>query len=102
MAAVWSQLWPQAISVVVSEPDARKGERLVLMTQEPKATREALQRHARSRGATEIMVPAEVLAAAAIPLLGSGKPDYVAATEKVRARIKPAAEATEDDAVEAA
>jgi acyl-[acyl-carrier-protein]-phospholipid O-acyltransferase/long-chain-fatty-acid--[acyl-carrier-protein] ligase len=100
--ALAAELWPQAISVVVSEPDARKGERLVLMTQEPKATREAFQRHARSRGATDLMVPAEVMAGAAIPLLGSGKPDYVAASEKARARVKPGSETAEDNAVEAA
>ncbi|HRD76809.1 MAG TPA: acyl-[ACP]--phospholipid O-acyltransferase [Hyphomicrobiaceae bacterium] len=102
--ALAAEVWPQAISVVVAEPDARKGERLVLMTQEAKATREAFQRHARARGATELMVPAEIMAGAAIPLLGSGKPDYVAAAEKARSRVRPAApaEAEADDTADAA
>lgn len=76
--ALASELWPQATSVVVALADARKGERLVLMTTERDATREAFGRHARANGASDLMVPADLLVVAGVPLLGSGKPDYVA------------------------
>ena len=66
--------------MVVSLPDARKGERLVLMTTDAALKRDALLRHARARGAAELMVPADILLVDSLPLLGSGKPDYVAAT----------------------
>jgi acyl-[acyl-carrier-protein]-phospholipid O-acyltransferase / long-chain-fatty-acid--[acyl-carrier-protein] ligase len=37
-------LWPQAMSVAVSIPDARKGERIVLLTTQKDAERSARQR----------------------------------------------------------
>jgi len=76
-----SELWPGAPLVVVALPDARKGERLVLMTSESKASREAIMRHAKARGASDLMVPSAVLIVPQLPLLGSGKPDYGAATK---------------------
>jgi acyl-[acyl-carrier-protein]-phospholipid O-acyltransferase/long-chain-fatty-acid--[acyl-carrier-protein] ligase len=84
--AMAAELWPTVVSIVVAVPDARKGERLVLMTSAPTATREAFSRHARSKGASELSVPAEIMLLDRVPLLGSGKPDYVTATEMVKAR----------------
>jgi acyl-[acyl-carrier-protein]-phospholipid O-acyltransferase/long-chain-fatty-acid--[acyl-carrier-protein] ligase len=77
--ALATELWPTMTSVVVALPDARKGERLVLMTTDASASREALARFARQKGASELMVPADILVVPSVPLLGSGKPDYVAA-----------------------
>jgi acyl-[acyl-carrier-protein]-phospholipid O-acyltransferase/long-chain-fatty-acid--[acyl-carrier-protein] ligase len=72
-------LWPSAQSVVVTIPDPKKGERLVLITTERDANREALQKQAKAAGATELSVPTHILVVDAIPVLGSGKTDYVAA-----------------------
>jgi acyl-[acyl-carrier-protein]-phospholipid O-acyltransferase / long-chain-fatty-acid--[acyl-carrier-protein] ligase len=49
------------------------------MTTDDKVTREQFLRYARGKGAPELIVPAEVLLVDRMPLLGSGKPDYVAA-----------------------
>ena len=88
--AMSAEIWPSLITVVVSVPDARKGERLVLMTTDATCTRDVFAKHAKSKGAPELMVPADVLVVGSIPLLGSGKPDYVAALalakEKIAAR----------------
>ena len=88
--ALSAELWPSLITVVVSVPDARKGERLVLMTTDANCTRDAFARHAKAKGIPEIMVPSDVLVVGSIPLLGSGKPDFVAALalakEKIAAR----------------
>jgi acyl-[acyl-carrier-protein]-phospholipid O-acyltransferase/long-chain-fatty-acid--[acyl-carrier-protein] ligase len=77
--ALSAELWPAAITIVVSVPDARKGEKLVLLTTDAAHTRDAFAKHARARGSSELSMPAEVLVVDRIPLLGSGKPDYVAA-----------------------
>ncbi len=74
--ALASDLWPGASVAVGAVADPRKGERLVLVTDAPHAERGALQAHARANGASELMVPAEVIVAE-VPLLGSGKVDYV-------------------------
>jgi acyl-[acyl-carrier-protein]-phospholipid O-acyltransferase / long-chain-fatty-acid--[acyl-carrier-protein] ligase len=91
--AAAAELWSAAISVVVSVPDPRKGERLVLLTANDKATRADFQAFAKRKGINELSVPAEVMVAP-VPLLGSGKPDYVTATKVVREKLglnKPAA-----------
>jgi acyl-[acyl-carrier-protein]-phospholipid O-acyltransferase/long-chain-fatty-acid--[acyl-carrier-protein] ligase len=85
--AMASELWPDLSTIVVAAPDQRKGERLVLMTSAPVPSREAFLRHARAKGASELAVPAEVMVVDAIPLLGSGKPDDVAAAALARQRL---------------
>lgn len=78
--ALATDLWPNAAHAVVAVPDGRKGEALVLLTTHPDATTGALLAHARARGAAEIAVPRIVRAVEALPLLGTGKIDYAAAT----------------------
>ncbi len=73
-------LWPQAMSVAVSLPDARKGERIVLLTTQRDASRDAMQKQAKTVGASELSVPADIRVVDKVPLLGSGKTDYVGAT----------------------
>jgi acyl-[acyl-carrier-protein]-phospholipid O-acyltransferase/long-chain-fatty-acid--[acyl-carrier-protein] ligase len=71
------ELWPNALSAVVAMPDPRKGERLILVTQQKDATRSQFQVFARDRGASELMMPSEVMILDKMPLLGSGKVDMV-------------------------
>ena len=85
--ALAAELWPNLITLVVALPDARKGERLALLTTDPKCTREAFFQFARRKGATELMIPADILVVSKIPLLGSGKPDYVASLELAKKAI---------------
>jgi acyl-[acyl-carrier-protein]-phospholipid O-acyltransferase/long-chain-fatty-acid--[acyl-carrier-protein] ligase len=87
--AMASAIWPQAMSVAVSIPDLRKGERVVLLTTQADAAREALQRHAKSVGASELSVPADIRVVDKVPLLGSGKTDYVGATQLARELADP-------------
>jgi len=97
--AMASTLWPQAISVAVSLPDARKGERIVLLTTQKDADRGAMQRQAKATGASELAVPASVQVVDKVPLLGSGKTDYVAATALARdIAAAPAQEPSAQDA----
>jgi acyl-[acyl-carrier-protein]-phospholipid O-acyltransferase/long-chain-fatty-acid--[acyl-carrier-protein] ligase len=93
MEALAAEAMPDAPLLAVAVPDQRKGERVVLLTSEASATRELILRHARARGAPELMVPSEIILVASLPLLGSGKPDFMAATALARARsggAKPA------------
>ncbi|HVZ07458.1 acyl-[ACP]--phospholipid O-acyltransferase [Rhodopila sp.] len=76
--ALAHSVWPDAAQAVVALPDARKGERLVLVTTQPDAAPRAMLAKARASGIAEIMVAREVLVVAKLPLLGSGKTDYPA------------------------
>lgn len=71
-----AELWPEVLSVAAAVPDARKGERIILFTEQPHADRTSFLAFARSRGATELMVPAEVRVIEAVPVLGAGKVDF--------------------------
>jgi acyl-[acyl-carrier-protein]-phospholipid O-acyltransferase / long-chain-fatty-acid--[acyl-carrier-protein] ligase len=70
-------LWPDADHAVVTRPDPKKGEQLVLFTTAPAATAAALQAWARANGIAELAVPKEVRVVDALPVLGTGKLDYV-------------------------
>jgi acyl-[acyl-carrier-protein]-phospholipid O-acyltransferase/long-chain-fatty-acid--[acyl-carrier-protein] ligase len=79
-----AELWPSYNSAVVAMPDARKGERLVLVTDKHSATRADFQAYARSKHASELMFPSEVVVLDKLPLLGSGKPDLQTIQKLVR------------------
>ena len=79
-------------SAVVAVPDARKGERLILVTQQKGATRSEFQMLARARHASELMLPSEVWVLDKLPLLGSGKVDVVALARLVHERLLAAHE----------
>jgi acyl-[acyl-carrier-protein]-phospholipid O-acyltransferase/long-chain-fatty-acid--[acyl-carrier-protein] ligase len=51
---------PRALSVAVSIPDQREGELIVLLTTQKDAKRTALQRQAKTVGASELAVPATI------------------------------------------
>jgi acyl-[acyl-carrier-protein]-phospholipid O-acyltransferase/long-chain-fatty-acid--[acyl-carrier-protein] ligase len=84
--ALAAELSPATLSVVVAVPDLRKGERLILVTPDKNLTRQKFQQYAGAKGATELMVPADVITAT-VPVLGSGKADYVAATALVKEKL---------------
>ena len=72
-------LWPEDRHAVVSAPDKRKGERIVLVTTADEAEATVLRRFGKQSGAADIMVPDDIVKVTEIPVLGSGKTDYVAA-----------------------
>jgi len=76
-----AELWPEALSAAASVPDLRKGERLILFTQHPDAKRSNFQAFAKSKGASDLMIPSDILVLEKIPVLGTGKVDCVAVTE---------------------
>jgi acyl-[acyl-carrier-protein]-phospholipid O-acyltransferase/long-chain-fatty-acid--[acyl-carrier-protein] ligase len=71
-------VWPDSRHAVIAMPDAKKGERLVLVTDQRDAAAEPLVAHAQSIGAPELAVPKKIIKVPEIPVLGTGKTDYVA------------------------
>ncbi|MGN7612914.1 acyl-[ACP]--phospholipid O-acyltransferase [Magnetococcales bacterium HHB-1] len=81
------RVWPDAMHAAVNVPDPSRGEKVILITTARKATRTQLLQDASKMGIAEIMVPKQVLVVDKMPVLGTGKIDYHAATDLV---LKPA------------
>jgi acyl-[acyl-carrier-protein]-phospholipid O-acyltransferase/long-chain-fatty-acid--[acyl-carrier-protein] ligase len=92
--ALVQAVWPDAVHAVIALPDARKGEKLLLVTTQRGAEPKSLLAAARQQGFAEIQMPREVLAVEKLPLLGSGKVDYPA-VQKITEHGLPRAEAAE-------
>jgi len=71
-------VWPDGRHAVISLPDKKKGEKLILITDRPDADVAPLVAHAQTIGAPELSVPRKILKVTEVPVLGSGKTDYVA------------------------
>ena len=80
-----ARVWPSAMHAVVSIPDPKRGEQLVLVTDQADATRSKLAGAARDAQLPEIFVPRSVVRVAKIPILGTGKVDYVGALQLAQA-----------------
>jgi acyl-[acyl-carrier-protein]-phospholipid O-acyltransferase/long-chain-fatty-acid--[acyl-carrier-protein] ligase len=71
-----SEVWPDVPLAAISIPDARKGERVLLLIEGVECVRADLIKAAKARGISEILLPAEVAHVAKIPMLASGKTNY--------------------------
>lgn len=70
-------LWPNKMHAVVNIPDEKKGEQLVLFTTKPTAERGSLLADFKEKGLSELAVPKTIRVVEEIPLMGTGKVDYV-------------------------
>ncbi len=72
-----AHVWPNNLHAAVALPDSRKGERIILFTDLEGAAAEELQAWCKANGASELAVPKRICTIESIPVLGSGKTDYV-------------------------
>ncbi len=74
-----SKVWPDALHAAIAIPDERKGEQIILLTEIENPQRGDLVSQARQDGIGEINVPKQINHIKKMPVLGTGKIDYVAA-----------------------
>jgi acyl-[acyl-carrier-protein]-phospholipid O-acyltransferase/long-chain-fatty-acid--[acyl-carrier-protein] ligase len=72
-------IWEKAQHAVVSLPDAKKGEQIILITTQKDATLHELAK--KSEGVAAINLPKKILVIEKIPVMATGKTDYVALTK---------------------
>lgn len=73
-----SAVWPDNLHAAAILPDPRKGEQIVLVTDKKEAPRGLLLAWAQSHGVPEIAVPKKIVEVESVPVLGTGKIDYLA------------------------
>ena len=72
-----SAVWPENCHAAVAIPDGRKGEQIILFTDTVDANRDDLASWTRSHGVPELSVPKRIVMLPILPVMGSGKTDYV-------------------------
>ena len=77
-------VWPDCNHAAISLPDERKGEKIILLSEQEGADRKAFQEKARELGYGELYIPREVVHMREIPVLGTGKTDYVSLMDKLQ------------------
>jgi acyl-[acyl-carrier-protein]-phospholipid O-acyltransferase/long-chain-fatty-acid--[acyl-carrier-protein] ligase len=80
-------LWPDNHHAAVALPCPPKGEQIILVTDFADARRMDLLAWAQNHGVSELAVPRKILVIAAIPVLGTGKTDYVAVGKMAQAEL---------------
>jgi acyl-[acyl-carrier-protein]-phospholipid O-acyltransferase/long-chain-fatty-acid--[acyl-carrier-protein] ligase len=89
--SIASALWPDHSHAAIAVPDGRKGEQIVLVTTNKDANRHDLVGWAHNHGVADIAVPRRIMAVEDIPVLGTGKTDYVQVEKTVKAAAVTAA-----------
>jgi acyl-[acyl-carrier-protein]-phospholipid O-acyltransferase/long-chain-fatty-acid--[acyl-carrier-protein] ligase len=82
-----SALWPEQNHVAIAVADPKKGEQIVLLTEKPDAARAELLDWCQAQGVAELSVPRKIIPIEAVPLLGTGKTDYVTAQKLAEAKL---------------
>ncbi|MFA6052778.1 MAG: AMP-binding protein [Methylobacter sp.] len=77
--------WPDTHHAAISLPDARKGEQVVLVTTQKDASVADLA--TASPGVAHISLPKKILIVDAIPVMATGKTNYLAVTELAASKI---------------
>jgi len=74
-------VWPDEMHAAAIAPDARRGEQIILVTEYDAPNRQDLLRWAQTHGVPEIAVPKRFVSVESLPVLGTGKLDYVSITQ---------------------
>ena len=85
-----STLWPDYMHAAAIAPDPKRGEQIILVSDHPNPKRRELLAWAQTHGVPEIAVPKKIVSAKSLPVLGTGKMDYVGVTKIARDSV-PAA-----------
>ncbi len=75
--------WPEVPHAAISVPDAKKGEAIILVTEQRDCERRDMVATARDLGVAELAIPRTIISTGTVPVLGTGKTDYRAVAELV-------------------
>lgn len=70
------KLYPNTIQGIISQPDEKKGEQMIFVTANNKASLSEIKNYFKQQGFSELWLPKQVICVAKPPVLGTGKFDY--------------------------
>jgi len=76
-------VWKDYVHAIMAKPDEKKGEQLVLVTEYAEHSISELRAKAKEAGFSELFLPKDIVYMRKIPMLGSGKVDYVGLNEEL-------------------
>jgi len=94
-----SAVWPDNLHAAAILPDPRKGEQIILVTDRQDAPRNLLLAWAQSHGVPEIAVPKKIVTVDEVPVLGSGKIDYMTINSLAKQALEKQAAQTAFDKI---
>jgi acyl-[acyl-carrier-protein]-phospholipid O-acyltransferase/long-chain-fatty-acid--[acyl-carrier-protein] ligase len=78
---------PKSAHAIIAIPDSKKGEQLILITTNQTLKRTDIATYFKRNQITELSIPKEVIPTKNLPLLGTGKIDYVMVKELVTKKL---------------
>ena len=96
-----SAVWPNHAHAAAITPNKRKGEQIILVTENKDANRDELIRWAQTHGVAEIAMPKKIVHVDEMPMLGSGKVNYGAVTALAKEHLGLTSAPREDDGTNA-
>jgi acyl-[acyl-carrier-protein]-phospholipid O-acyltransferase/long-chain-fatty-acid--[acyl-carrier-protein] ligase len=75
------KVWPGYCHLAVQIPDDKKGEQIVVITNYKEASRNNLVSYVKENGLSDLSIPKNILFLDKIPVLGTGKTDYISLRE---------------------
>jgi len=76
LAGAFPQYGLRFAAAIVTKPDEDKGERLIVVSNEPKLTLEEVRAAIKAKGLSNLAVPREIKTVREIPKLGTGKTNH--------------------------
>jgi acyl-[acyl-carrier-protein]-phospholipid O-acyltransferase / long-chain-fatty-acid--[acyl-carrier-protein] ligase len=81
------ELYPDHTHAVVAAPDKKKGEQLVMFTTLLNPDRKEIASGLKKLGVADLMIPKNIFNVEELPVLGSGKTDYVSLNRMAREKV---------------
>ncbi|MDR0952630.1 MAG: hypothetical protein LBM71_00315, partial [Elusimicrobiota bacterium] len=72
-----AKIWPDYLSAVVAIADDKRGEQILMYTSNPVADLKTVQEGLRAQGYSELWAPKKLVILEELPVMGTGKVDYV-------------------------
>jgi acyl-[acyl-carrier-protein]-phospholipid O-acyltransferase/long-chain-fatty-acid--[acyl-carrier-protein] ligase len=84
---VAASIWPELLHAAVSQKSPKKGEQIILFSEAPNADKKSFVRKIHELNYSELLTPYQIFPGSKIPVLSSGKIDYVTIQKELESQL---------------